>query len=176
MRFPCQRPVRCKRPPAAVKLRVLESIRRLRLRNSTGRVLEELFDNPHALDWSNDRLAASLRISVRTVEAALAQLRSYGFVSMEYRRRPLTAIKRVCVEAVLKAVSHGVEAAKRACEAAKSLSAKVGFKIRSGFGRISSFDIKKGLQRVAQVPKTEKSDASSYLLRSKLVLADPSRR
>lgn len=157
--------------PAKLKLRLLEAARRLRLRRSTGRVLEELVDNPRSAYWSNDRMAASLMFSVRTVELALAELRAHGFLRMQYRRK-MTAIKRICVDAVLLAVAHGVEAAKRACEAAKSLIRK---RIQDP-QRISAYIhscFKNGDEsaswRVQGAP-------SPSLLRSLGLLGDPSRR
>lgn len=157
--------------PLRLKLRLLEAARRLRLKRSTGRVLEELVDNPRSRHWSNDRLAESLRFHPRTIELALSELRLHGFISMQYRRK-MTAIKRICVDAILLAVKHGVEAAKRACEAAKSL-------IRRGFqdpqrtaANIHSY-FKKG---DAEAPWRVQQPASAALLRFMGLPVDPKRR
>jgi hypothetical protein len=111
--------------PERLKRALIRSFRVMRMKRSTAFVFLELIDNPKARYWSNDRMAAACHFHVRTVELALAELRVHGFISMQYRRK-MTAVKHICVDAVLLAVKHGVEAAKRACEAAKSL-------IRRGF-------------------------------------------
>lgn len=157
--------------PLRLKLRLLEAARRLRLRCSTGRLLEELIDNPNSRQWSNDRLAESLCYRPRTIELALAELRLHGFISMGYRRQ-MTAIKHICVDAILLAVKHGVESAKRACAAAKAM-------IRRGFQdpqRIAPY-IHSYFKRDEQSAKWRvQTPPSASLLRSLGLLGDPIRR
>lgn len=160
--------------PELLKRRLLQSPRVLRLPRSTTFVLWELVDNPSSRYWSNERLAASLGFSTRSIEMALAQLRAIGFLTMKYRRKR-TAIKSLCAEAILRAVEHGVEVAKKACASAKALGLRASFLIRKQVRRISILDIRKGLARVAALPKTDKSDASPSLLRS-LGLRPPPKR
>lgn len=151
--------------PERTKRALIRAGRVLRLCRSTMYVLQELVDNPSSRYWSNERLAASIGFSSRSVETALAQLRAFGFLTMKYRRKA-TAVKCLCAEAILKAVEAGIAVKKRVCEAAKALGAKASFLVRSSTRKISRKDINRGLVHVASIAKPEKSDASPYLLRA----------
>lgn len=161
--------------PERLKRALIRAARVMRLKRSTAYVLMELVDNPNSRAWSNDTMAHATGFHVRTIELALAELRLHGFISMQYRRN-MTAIKHLCVEAILRAVEHGVEVAKKARAAAKSLGLRALSRIRNPKRRISKKVILEALDRVSRIASTEKSDATPSLLRSMGLLTGEMRR
>lgn len=109
----------------AVKLSLLKALRVIDLTPTAKDLFSFFVDEVASRNWSTERLALAVRKHPRTVDGALAELRAAGFITVLYRRRQ-TSVKVVCVDAVLNAVKHGVEAAKAKARAAIAL-------LRNGF-------------------------------------------
>lgn len=139
---------------------------------SATRVLHLMIDITGATLWSSERLAKAIKRSVRTVERALAELRSLG-VLKTVRRRRQTLVKSLCPEKIHALGMAGAAASRKACEAAVSM-------LKSGLTRqswrpISKLEINRGLIHVASIAKSEKSDATASLLRAMGMLPRPRR-
>ena len=99
------------------KLNLFRALRSVEMTPTASRVLQFLIDDRTAAAWSLRRLAIAVGRQPRTVDAAIADLKRLGFVTVLYRRRG-TALKLVCVEAILQAVSRAVAIAKATAKAA----------------------------------------------------------
>lgn len=125
----------------AMKLALLKALRTVSLTPTAKDILSYFIDETASRLWSTERLALAVRKHPRTVDLALAELRSAGFVATVYRRRKPSQ-KVLQVEAILEAVKHGVQVAREKAFAAIAL-------LRKGFQasqRISA-NIQLGLLR-----------------------------
>lgn len=145
------------------KLNLISCGYKAELSPSATKLLHLMIDMTGAVMWSSERLAKSIKRSVRTVERAIAELRAVGALRTVRRRRQ-TLVKVLDRAAIHRMGMIGAAASRKACEAAVSL-------LRSGLTRhswrpISKIDISRGLSKVASIAKVENSDASASLLKA----------
>lgn len=124
------------------KLNLISVVYDADLGPSTQKLLHRFIDRPASLLWSSERLAKSIARSVRTVERSLAELRSLGILSTVRRRRQ-TLLKVLSPDRVVAVGRAGVEAARKACEAAMALLGQGKFFTRQVRRPISIDDIKR---------------------------------
>jgi hypothetical protein len=153
------------------KLALMRAARTIDMTPTASRVLQFLIDEPGAAYWSLKRLAHAVRRQPRTVDFAIAELKSLGFITVLYRRR-MTGAKVVLVDAVLTAVSRASALAKAAAVAAKSLFLRM---------RQASHKIERSISNVRLLgSKTEdwreQRPPSAALLRSMGLPVPPGRR
>jgi DNA-binding transcriptional ArsR family regulator len=103
-----------------MKLALLKALRSVSLTPTAKDILSFFIDEAASRQWSTERLALAVRKHPRTVDMALSELRSAGFIQSVYRRRK-TSVKVLCADAILAAVKHGVQVAKMKAAAAISL-------------------------------------------------------
>ena len=102
------------------KLNLFRAMRTVEMTPTASRVLQFLIDDATAPMWSLRRLAIAVGRSPRSVDAAIAELKSLGFIDVIYRRRA-TSLKVLRVDAILNAVSRAVCIAQQAARAAISM-------------------------------------------------------
>lgn len=102
------------------KLNLFRALRSVEMTPTAARVLQFLIDDKTAGLWSLDRLSIAVGRRPRTVDAAIAELKKLGFITVLYRRRQ-TAMKVLCVDAILQAVNRAAAIAKRKAQVAISL-------------------------------------------------------
>lgn len=151
---------------AAEKLNLISAAYKADMPRTATRLFHLMIDNPDATMWSTDRLAKAIKRCVRTVERALAALRSFGVLRTVRRGRKQTLVKVLVLSAILTLGKIGAAASKKACET----RAKVSWRVLPDRWRqpVSSVCFKKAEQLLASIAKVGKSDASSSLLRSRL--------
>lgn len=150
------------------KLRLLGLLYTVDLSPSTRTILHRLIDQPGACFWSSARLAISIRRSLRTVDAALAELKQLGIITVIRRRRG-TMVKVLNLSRVEALFRGGVAAAKKAAEVAKALLGRGKFLTRNNLRPISILDIRKGVE-------ADRRGATPYLLKALGLPVPPGRR
>lgn len=150
------------------KLRLLSLLYTVDLSPSTMKLLHRFIDMPASLLWSSARLAISIRRSLRTVDAAMAELKGLGIITVTRRRRG-TMVKVLNLSRVEALLRGGVAAAKKAAEVAKSLLGRSKFLIRNNLRPISILDIRKGVE-------ADRRGATPYLLKALGLPVPPGRR
>lgn len=139
---------------------------------SAMRLYHRFVDQPDSCFWSSERLAASIRRCIRTVERALAELRTAG-VLKTVRRRRRTMIKALVPEKIIDLSREGTAAAKRACAAVVALLRRGKSLTRQDRRPISILDIKKVDE---STPWRVQGAPTPSLLRLMAQLDDPKRR
>lgn len=153
------------------KQALFRALRTVKMTFTARMVLEFLFDDETAHAWSLRRFAFAVDRQPRTVDAAIAELKRLGFLTVHYRRRG-TAIKVIDVDAILQATNRAVAIAKASAKAAISLFRRT---VQASLKSATSIhlDINRGAEdakwRVQEAP-------TASLLRSLGMRVSPKRR
>lgn len=151
------------------KLNLFRAKRSVEMTPTASRILEFLIDSPTAPYWSLRRLAIAVGRQPRTVDAAIAELKQLGFITVLYRRRQ-TSIKVVNVDAILTAISRAVCIAKRKAQVAIISMFRRGFQA----SQESAFNIHRDIKIGAE--SRFQGGATSSLKRLMGLPVAPSRR